>query len=87
MTNLPMKVFIRSKETGEFLCKTKEWSKEMSCALDFKSSIEALTFCGKHRIANSEILMSFGEARYDVVLPAFEGRDWQKPGQSSPPLP
>ncbi len=74
-----MQVFVRTKNTGEYLGESFEWFKEISRARNFRTSVLALNFCRQHCIFDAEIVLSFGEARFDVILPAFteqEGRDF-----------
>ncbi len=81
-----MKVFIRRKNTGEYFCGSREWAPERFRAYDFGSSIVALTFCTDYRLLEVEILLCFGDPRFDVALPSFTppgGRD----SEEDPPTP
>ncbi len=64
------RIILQDRKSRRYFKKLGEWTAEIQEANDFKEVISALEFA--HRIGHREldILMTFGEPRYDVRITA-----------------
>lgn len=66
-----MKVLLRNPSTGLYFQSFGNWVKDANQAKCFSSSSEALNaarYCGER---SPEVLLYFGDAKYDVCLPCL----------------
>ena len=52
-----MKAIVQSKKNQLFLGKDQTWVAERTCALDFKSCMDAMEFCSANQIREVEIVL------------------------------
>lgn len=64
-----MKVFLRDTQTGRFYQGPSQWTPEQGEALDLKQVARAVERIFEAHLENVEILLSYDEPRYDLVLP------------------
>jgi hypothetical protein len=64
-----MKVFLRNTQTGWFYQGPSQWTPEQGGALDLKQVARAVERIFEAHLENVEILLSYDEPRYDLVLP------------------
>jgi hypothetical protein len=64
-----MKVFIRQTATGKFFTESGRWSLRIEKAQNFQQTLKAKEFCRKKILADVEIVLNFGDKKWDVVLP------------------
>jgi len=64
-----MKVFLRSTQTGWFYQGPSQWTPEQGAALDLRQVTRAVECIFQARLENVEILLSYDDPRYDLVLP------------------
>ena len=67
MTTGVMRALIRHSGSALFLADNK-WVLNRLDALNFMNSLSALHFADKGRLKDIEIVLDFGNPRYDVVL-------------------
>jgi len=63
-----MRVFIRQNGTGLYLGRDLKWRNDEESALHFRQSIEVMEFCARHNIANCQIVLRFGDRRWDITI-------------------
>jgi hypothetical protein len=63
-----MKVFIRNTQTGLFYQGPSKWTPEQGAACDLRQVAQAVEQIFKAHLENVEILLSYDEPRYDLVL-------------------
>ena len=66
-----MRVFLRRTETGEYFIKPGEWTRNRQVARDFGSSLAAVEASWSAGGQGLEVVLSFGESRFDVTLPVL----------------
>ncbi|MDB6110463.1 MAG: hypothetical protein JWR69_2213 [Pedosphaera sp.] len=66
--DLPIRRIVRSKETGLFLGHGSVWVEQAQDAAHWGSIAEVVGVCLKHNIKNSELVLQFGNERFNVVL-------------------
>jgi len=64
-----MKVFLRNTQTGWFYQGPTRWTAEQKAALDLQQVARAVEQIFEAHLENVEILLSYDEPRYDLVLP------------------
>ena len=64
-----MKVFVRDTQSGWFYQGPSQWTPEQKMALDLGQVVRAVEQIFEARLGNVEILLSYDEPRYDLVLP------------------
>ena len=64
-----MKVFLRNTQTGWFYQGPSQWTPEQGAALDLGQVARAVERIFEVRLENVEILLSYDDPRYDLVLP------------------
>lgn len=62
-------IVIQHRVNGLFLKALGSWTKAENEAYSFSSSTTALLFCLRHQLSLTQIVMKFGEDRYDIQLP------------------
>ena len=64
-----MKVFIRSTKNGWYYQEPAKWTPDQRAAYDLKQVARAVERIFQDRLEDIEILLSYDEPRYDLVLP------------------
>ena len=64
-----MKVFIRNTQTGWFYQEPSKWTPEQEAACDVGQVAKAVERIFEAHLENVEILLSYDEPRYDLILP------------------
>jgi hypothetical protein len=64
-----MKVFIRDTQTGWFYQEPSKWTPDQGVACDLGQVARAVERIFEAHLENVEILLSYDEPRYDLVLP------------------
>jgi hypothetical protein len=64
-----MKVFIRNTQTGWYYQGPSKWTSDQGAASDLRQVARAVEQIFKAHLENVEILLSYDEPRYDLVLP------------------
>jgi hypothetical protein len=68
-----MKVLVQNTDTGLFLSEEDRWVQEVSTALDFKNSIDALEHCLQKQIKGVQILLaSQSSPQYDCPVSVLQ---------------
>ena len=80
-----MKVFLRSTKTGWYYQGPSQWTPEQGAALDLEQVTRAVERIFEVHLENVEILLSYDDPRYDLVLavPASPSRT-VAPGRDQP---
>lgn len=63
------RVLIQHRVTGLYFKALGSWTQFEPEAFQFSSSTTALLYCLRHRLTMTQIVMKFGEERYDIYLP------------------
>lgn len=66
------RVLIQHRVTGLYFKALGSWTQFEPEAFQFSSSTSALLYCLKHRLTTTQIVMKFGEQRYDIQLPVSD---------------
>jgi hypothetical protein len=64
-----MKVFLRNTQTGWYYQGPSQWTPEQAAALDLHQVTRAVERIFEAHLENVEILLSYDDPRYDLVLP------------------
>lgn len=64
-----MKVFLRDTQTRWFYQGPSQWTADQEAALDLQQVARAVERIFEAHLENVEILLSYDEPRYDLVLP------------------
>jgi len=64
-----MKVFIRKTKTGWYYQEPSEWTPDQGAAYDLGQVARAVERIFEAQLEDVEILLSYDEPRYDLVLP------------------
>ena len=75
-------ILIQNCQTREYLCQDGTWTKDLSRALHFASSLQATNHCEKIGINHAQVLLKFGRKELDVTLPVSQNCE-----PPAPPLP
>jgi hypothetical protein len=84
-----MKVFIRNTKTGWFYQEPSQWMPNQGAASDLEQVARAIERIFEDHLENVEILLSYDEPRYDLVLPVppspsrSDSTRWRQPGKES----
>ena len=70
-----MSVFLRNRDTGLFFQSLDKWTTVRQRALRFASTAIAMKMVSDLRLQNMEIVLSFGDPAYDVMVPV-SGDHW-----------
>jgi hypothetical protein len=81
-----MKVFIRNTKTGWYYQVPSHWTPDQQAACDLEQVARAVEKIFEDRLENVEILLSYDEPRYDLILsvPPFPSR--AEPLRQRPPV-
>jgi hypothetical protein len=63
-----MKVFIRNTQTGWYYQEPSKWTPDQGAACDLQQVARAVERIFEAHLENVEILLSYDEPRYDLVL-------------------
>jgi hypothetical protein len=69
MQNGSMKVFIRKTKTGWYYQEPSKWTPDQGAACDLGQVARAVERIFEAQLEDVEILLSYDEPRYDLVLP------------------
>jgi hypothetical protein len=64
-----MKVFIRNTQNGWYFQEPSKWTPDQEAAYDLRQVARAVERIFEDHLENVEILLSYDEPRYDLVLP------------------
>ena len=78
-----MKVFIRSTKNGWFYQEPAKWTPDQGAASDLRQVARAVERIFQARLEDVEILLSYDEPRYDLVLPVPPSPTRQVPPRQS----
>ena len=79
-----MKVFIRNTQTGWFFQEPSKWTPDQREACDLRQVARAVERIFEAHLENVEILLSYDEPRYDLVLPVPPSPSRPDPLQQRP---
>jgi hypothetical protein len=88
--NESVKVFLRNTQTGWYYVGPSNWTPEQGAAYDLGQVARAVEHIFEAHLENVEILLSYDDPRYDLVLPVppspsrGERPAASQPGQESP---
>lgn len=71
-----MKVFIRNTQTGWYYQDPSKWTPEQEAACDLGQVAKAVERIFEAHLGNVEILLSYDEPRYDLILPVPPSPSW-----------
>jgi hypothetical protein len=86
-----MKVYIRNTKTGWYFQEPSKWTQEQGSACDLEQVAKAVERIFADHLEDVEILLSYDEPRYDLVLPVppspshSEAPPRAQPGEESHP--
>ena len=63
-----MRALVRDLKTKLFYARDQSWTAKRENAWDFVTTFRALTFAGDNHLKGVEVVMTFGEPRYDLTL-------------------
>ena len=69
-----MRIVVQNHRTKCYLCDDNGWSENATQAKAFESSIVALRYCVDQRMADTQIVVFFGDRRPPLVVPCEEVR-------------
>jgi hypothetical protein len=64
-----MKVLLRDRQNGLYFQAPTQWAANPLEALDFYGTGQALQAARDHHLKDVQVVLSFGNPQYDVVLP------------------
>lgn len=64
------KIVLQNRLSLLYLKESGEWTPDLSEAVDFTHVMDASSFAHRSEPGNLDIVMTFGDPRYDVRLPA-----------------
>ena len=67
-----MTIVIQNCKSHLYLHRNGEWTEDAAAAANFGSSVAARSYIQAHGLAAAQIVMCFGDPKYDVVLPISE---------------
>ena len=76
------KTIVKHRDTGHFLT-AGGWSANEFEALAFKTSLQALDYCCRHKMREAILVLKFSDPRFDIELHPFES-DSPKSGRRPP---
>jgi hypothetical protein len=68
-----MKVVLRNEQNGLYFQSPTQWAPTPTDALDFLGTGQALQAAEDSRLENVQVVLSFGDPKYDIVLPLATG--------------
>jgi hypothetical protein len=74
-SSLIKRILIQDSSTMRFLRDGKAWTDSIEDADSFLNSSEAVLKCLKLKLDGVQVLITFGQRRYDLVLPIHERGD------------
>jgi hypothetical protein len=80
-----MKVFLRNTQTGWFYQGPSQWTPDQASALNLEQVSRAVAQIFEAHLENVEILLSYDDPRYDLVLPVPPSPSQVKPTMPSQP--
>jgi hypothetical protein len=69
-TEKTMKALLQQLETGLYFKGPDQWIANPWEAYDFKSSLNARSYCLRHGMPGVQIVLKFEMDKYDITLPA-----------------
>jgi len=85
MQSGPMKVFIRKTKTGWYYQEPSKWTPDQGAAYDLGQVARAVERIFEAQLEDVEILLSYDEPRYDLVLPVPPSPSRRDPLRQRPP--
>ncbi len=64
-----MRILLRHIKTGQFYRESNDWTDAAEEALCFQHSGHAIQVATEQELKDAEILLAFGDPRYDIHLP------------------
>ena len=80
-----MRVLICDTQTGRFLAEADGWTDDREQALDFQHCERAIELARERGFSLVEIVLDFGESRYDIRLPFHRVSEGFTPPDLPPP--
>jgi hypothetical protein len=74
-----MKVYLRNTQTGWFYEGPSKWTPDQATALNLEQVARAVAHIFETHLENVEILLSYDDPRYDLVLPVPASPSQVKP--------
>ncbi|MDB6121305.1 MAG: hypothetical protein JWQ71_298 [Pedosphaera sp.] len=74
-----MKALLQQVETQLYFKGPEQWTPNPWEAYDFKSSLNARSYCLSHGIPSVQIVLKFEVDKYDIVLPTTYPRTTEDP--------
>ncbi len=68
--NPTMRVVLQHRQSRLYLSETRAWTPDIAQAANFEQILAAIEFVRQNKHAHLDILMTFGEPRYDVRIAA-----------------
>jgi hypothetical protein len=65
-----MKVLLQHKMSLEYLKDDFRWTRSCEEAINLGTSLQALDFCQRHNLSETQVVLKFADSRYDIVLQA-----------------
>ena len=65
------KTIVKHRESGAFLT-AHGWSANEVEALTFKTSLQALDYCCRHKMREAVLVLKFTDPRFDIELHPFD---------------
>jgi len=81
-----MRVLICDTQTGKFLSGAESWTQYREEALDLQHCEKAIVVAREKGFVKVEIVLDFGEPRYDIRLPFHRAPEDVTPPTPSPPV-
>ena len=81
-----MKVFLRNTQTGWFYQGPSQWTPDQEAALNLEQVARAVERIFETHLENVEILLSYDDPRYDLVLPVPPSPSQVQPGLPAQPM-
>ncbi|GEM_PF-1073656 len=76
-----MKIYLQHQKSRQFLMKNWDWTPDIEKAMNFSTSLQAMDFCRLHKLGQTQVVLKFGDPRYDIVLQPHSGQS-QHPSQN-----
>lgn len=61
-------IFVRQKQTLEYLNEQNNWSADITIARTFPNTLHAVEFCSNEQLHNVQVVLRMGDPMYDVTF-------------------
>ena len=85
MRSESMKVFLRNTQTGWYYQEPSKWTPAQEEAQDLAQVARAVERIFEAHLENVEILLSYDDPRYDLILPVPPSPSWGESAGRRPP--